>query len=161
MEEKFFLHRIKKQEGAYNKGIEVHDTLDDAVRSYHGQMKLAYNGNPDITFVQCFITDGAGQIVRPYAATWLKEPEAENVYFLHYIRKDGETYTKNIDVCDLDAASQSFHAQMEYGYDNTRFPNVSFVSCQVTDLLSGGMILVDETWNKAETEPEEETGTEE
>jgi len=31
MENKFFLHRIRKDGDAYNTGIEVHDTLDSAI----------------------------------------------------------------------------------------------------------------------------------
>ena len=154
MEEKYFLHRIKKEAGAFTKGVEVHDTLASAARAFHGQLKTGYNNPsfPNVTFVQCFVTDGRGQIVQPYAATWLKAQE-QNAFFLHYARRDGETYTKGIDVCaTMDAAAQAFHAQMEYGYDNDKFPGVSFVSCHVTDLLSGGMVLTAETWNRAEPE---------
>ena len=31
MENKFFLHSIRKDGGTYNTGIEVHDTLDSAI----------------------------------------------------------------------------------------------------------------------------------
>jgi hypothetical protein len=31
MENKFFLHRIRKENGLYSTGIEVHDTLEAAI----------------------------------------------------------------------------------------------------------------------------------
>lgn len=153
METKYFMHRIKRQSGEYTKGIEVHDTLDSAILSFHGYMKQAY-GNvalPDIDFVCCFVTDGSGSVVRPFAATWFGG-DLTNQFFLHYIRHNGEIYTKDIDVCDsYDAAKQAFHAQLEYGYNNSKFANVSFVSCQITD--KSGSILMTETWNKPDPEP--------
>ena len=51
--EKYFLHRIQIQSGTLSKGIEVHDTLAAAILAYHGRMKLAYGGNPDVTFLNC------------------------------------------------------------------------------------------------------------
>ena len=53
MENKFFLHRIRKDGDTYNKGIEVHDSLDAAIQSFHSQMKLAYN-NPSILIQPMF-----------------------------------------------------------------------------------------------------------
>lgn len=160
MEEKYFMHRIKEtQDGetsTFVKGIEVHDTLESAILSFHGQMKLGYNNPdaPDVVFVACKITDGSGHIVDKYNETWIKE-EGENSIFMHYIRKNGDTYTKDIDVyADFNTAERNFHAQMEYGYGNKKFPNVSFVSCMVTD--KSGLVLLDETWNKPVEEPEEE-----
>lgn len=151
MEQKYFMHRIKKDNGSYVKGIEVHDTLDSAILSYHSYMKLAYNNPqaPDTTFVSCLITNGRGDIVYPFNSVWQKDEQNGNVYFMHYIRNDNGSYTKGIDVFeDYGSAKQAYHAQMEYGYENTRFPNVSFVSGLITDV--GGSILLDETWNKIE-----------
>ena len=56
MIEKYFMHRIQKENGSFSKGIEIHDTLDSAILSYHGRMKLAYGANPAITFMDCKIT---------------------------------------------------------------------------------------------------------
>ena len=156
MESKYFLSRIQKEGDAISKGIEVHDTLDAAVLSFWGRMKLGYNSpeKPEITFISCKVMDGAGNVVGPYDMTWLKDAKVENIFFLHHIRKDGETYTKDIDVCaDYDTALRNFAAQMEYGYSNPRFPAVELVSCMVTDLLSGGMILRKDTWAKQEEAP--------
>lgn len=158
--EKFFLHRIQKDNGTFGKGIEVHDNLYDAVRSFWGRMKTGYNNpqNPNITFVSCKITDESGGAFTPYNMTWLKESsEEENKFFLHHIRIDGETVTKSIDTYDtMDAAMVAYATALEYGYNNPRFPNVSFVSCEITDLLSGGMVLINETWIKPEPQPEPE-----
>ena len=151
----YYLHRIQKENGTYTKGIEVHASLDDAIRSFWGRMKTAYNNpeKPNMTFVACKIVDENGNVVEDYNKTWLKEPD-ENVFFLHSIRVDGETVTKNIDVYETqDAAMIAFAEAMEYGYNNTKFPNVTFVSCEITDLLSGGLVLASKTWIKPELEP--------
>lgn len=151
---KYFLHRIQRANGDFTKGIEVHETLDAAVLSFWGRMKLAY-GKSENDFVSCKITDETGAIVAPYDMTWLQEGEPqENKFFLHHIRKDGNSYDKDIDVLNSEIAYGDFAAQMEYGYGNTRYPNVSFVSCYITDLLSGGMVLQHAAWVKPEPEPE-------
>ena len=51
--EKYFMHRIQKENGVFSKGIEVHDTLDAAKLSFWGRMKLAYGNKAGITFVHC------------------------------------------------------------------------------------------------------------
>lgn len=150
----YYLHRIQKDNGNYTKGIEVHENMEDAIRSFWGRMKTAYNASGTMTFVSCFVEDGNGNIVYPYAATWLKEgTETTNAFFLHSIRLDGETYTKGIDVyATQDEAQRMFATAMEYGYNNPRFENVSYVSCEITDLLSGGMVLARDAWKKPEEE---------
>ena len=152
MENKFFLHRIRKDGATYTTGIEVHDTLDSAKRSFHGQMKMAYNNPsyPNMKFVSCMVTDSNDRIIPGYDETWNKEKV--NDFFVHYIRHDGENYTKGIDVVeDYGAACRSYHAQMEYGYSNSKFPNVTFVSSKIT--TSNGLVHKNEYW--ASTEPEE------
>ena len=90
----------------------------------------------------------------PYNMAWKAESETENIFFLHHIRLDGEAWDKAIDAeSEFDPARADFAAQMEYGYGNPRHPNVSFVSDKVTDLLSGGMILMDGCWAKQEEAP--------
>ena len=153
--EKYFLHRIQIQNGTLSKGIEVHDTLAAAILSFHGRMKLAYGANPDVTFMSCKITDGSGIVLSGYNETYNANPGV-NAFYLHYIRKDGDTITKGIDACaSYGAAKAALHGQMEYGYDNTRFPGVNYVSCMITDMT--GTVFMPETWEKAsEPEPEEE-----
>ena len=98
------------------------------------------------------ITDEGGNIISGYNETYCAD--VGNTFYAHYIRLDGETYTKGIDACEsFGAAKVSHHAQMEYGYNNSRFPNVSFVSCMITD--STGAVIMPETWRRQEEEPEE------
>ena len=150
MESKFFLHRIQRNNGVFDKGIEVHDTLDAAILSYHGRMKLA--GTSGIDFLSCMVTDGSGSVRRPFADTWKQGAEEGNIFFMHYARNTGGTYTKGIDICNsYDDAKSAFHAQMEYGYENTKHQDVTFVSCQITDVT--GAILMTETWNLPDPEP--------
>ena len=157
MEQKFFLHRIQEENGVFSKGIEIHDTKDAAVLSFWGRMKLAYGGNPAITFMSCKITDTNGSVISPYNLTWNAEANYTNKFFMHHIRLDGETFTKDIDICEtFDIARSAYAAQMEYGYNNTRHANVSFVSCEITDRSGSVMIPFDETWKKPEEEPEPE-----
>ena len=154
MIEKFFLHRIQKENGTISKGIEVHDTLDGAILSYHGRMKLAYGANPAITFMDCKITDGNGAIIGKNNETYNAEPDAENTFFQHYIRVDGETITKNIDAfTNYNAAKAAQHQQLEYGYGNPQHPGVTMVSCMITD--ASGAVLTAETW-QAQEAPESE-----
>lgn len=162
MENKYFMHRIKKDNGAYTTGIEVHDTLDSAVNSYHAQMKMAYD-NPsfeNLTFMSCKVTGVDDAVVPGYDETWAKDGEEITDFFMHYIRHDGDTYTKGIDVCpDIETARRTFHAQMEYGNNNSKFPNVSFVASMITGRF--GDIEKAESWTKPEPEPEPEPTPEE
>lgn len=156
MDQKYYLHRIQKEDGAFNKGIEVHNTKDAAILSFWGRMKLGYN-NPQhqtLTYVSCKITDINGAVVDDYDMTWQKETGSE--YFMHYIRLDGETYTKNIDICEtFEAAIGAFAAAEEYGYSNPKFPNVQLVSCMITDRAGAIMEPFNKTWMVPDPEPAE------
>lgn len=157
MIEKYFFHRIKTEGSVDNKGIEVHDNLDSAIRAFYGYWTYAYNNSPNVTFVSCKVTDGSGATVGKYDMTWMKAGSTGNRFFMHYIRHDGDSFAKNIDIFDsFDAAKSAFGAQMAYGYDNPNHANVDFVSCQITD--ESGHILepYNDTWNKPEPEPVEE-----
>jgi len=147
MEDKFFLHRIRKDNGNYTTGIEVHDTLDAAIQSFHSQMKMAYNNPsyPNMTYVSCMVTDENDNIIQGYNETWNKEKVHD--LFVHYIRHDGGNYTKGIDVqSDYGSAYRTYHTYMEYGYGNSRFPNMTLVSSKITS--SSGLALKNETWIK-------------
>ena len=156
MAEKFFMHRIQAEGSTFTKGIEIHDTVEAAVLSFWGRMKLAY-GASAVTFMSCKITDTNGSVIAPYDMTWNAEADFENKFFMHHIRLDGDTFNKDIDVCaSFDAARAAYAACMEYGYDNPRHANVKFVSCEITDRSGSVMLPFDETWKKAEPEPEPE-----
>jgi hypothetical protein len=148
MENKFFLHRIRKDgDTSLNKGIEVHDSLDAAIQSFHAQMKMAYNNpaNPNTTFVSCMVTDQLDNAVTNYNETWDIGNGSE--FFVHYIRHDGETYIKGIDVFDnYPDACRMFHTYMEYGYGNPKYPSVTFVSTKITG--NSGLSFKSEVWVK-------------
>ena len=82
---------------------------------------------------------------------------SENKFFLHQIKRTNGTIDKGIVVKDtLEGAKQSYHAYLgAYAYGQSA--TTDFVSCHITDLLSGGMVLMNESWVKPEPEPEEET----
>jgi predicted amidohydrolase len=158
MMEKFFFHRIKAEGEAFSKGIEIHDSLDSAIRAFYGYWTYAYNNpsSPNVTFVSCRVTDGSGAVVGKYDMTWLKDAGMANKFFMHYIRHDGDSFAKNIDIFDsFDAAKGAFGAQMAYGYENPNHANVDFVSCQITDMYGATCEPYNDTWNKPEPEPEE------
>ena len=77
----------------------------------------------------------------------------ENKFFLHQIKRTNGEINKGIVVKDtMSAAKQSYHAYLgAYAYGQEA--NTDFVSCHITDLLSGGIILLHETWVKPEEEP--------
>ena len=153
MEDKFFLHRIRKDGDTFSAGIEVHDTLDSAIQSFHSQMKMAYNNPsyPNMKYVSCMVTDERDEVVPGFNETW----GAKNIqgFFLHYIRHDGANYTKGIDVCaDYATACRSFHTQMEYGHGNSRFPNITMVASKITG--TSGYAHKSESWTKEEDDEE-------
>ena len=74
-----------------------------------------------------------------------------HTFFVHYIRHDGDNYSKGIDVkSDYGEACRSYHTHLEYGYGNTRFPNVTFVASKITN--SSGLAHKSEQWTKATIE---------
>lgn len=63
MENKFFLHQIKRTNGTYEKGIVVKDTFEAAKQNYHAYLgAYAYGQNADTDFVSCMITDKLSSI---------------------------------------------------------------------------------------------------
>ena len=78
MENKFFMHQIKRTNGTYDKGIVVKDTYEGAKQSYHAYLgAYAYWQNAETDFVSCMITDQLSGIVL-MEETWAREePEGE------------------------------------------------------------------------------------
>lgn len=71
MENRFFMHRIKRANNAFDKGIEVKDTFEAAKQSYHAYLgAYAYGQDKDCDFVSCHITDISGTVLM--AETWVK-----------------------------------------------------------------------------------------
>lgn len=78
----------------------------------------------------------------------------ENKFFLCQIKHTNGVYDKGIVVKDtFDAAKQGYHAYLgAYAYDHDAATD--FVSCMITDQLSG-IVLMEEIWHKEETAPAE------
>lgn len=151
MENKFFLHRIRKDGDSYTTGIEVHDTLDAAIQSFHSQMKMAYNNPsyPNMKYVSCMVTDESDEIVPGYNETWYSEKPRD--FFVHFIRHDGDNYTKGIDVkANYADACRTNHTYLEYGYGNSRFPNITFIAGKITN--GSGLVHKSEAWTKTSIE---------
>lgn len=72
----YFMHRIKhdktkEENAAWDKGIEVHATVDSAKQSYHAYLgAYAYGHNADIDYVSCEITDVFGNVLPDCKDTW-------------------------------------------------------------------------------------------
>ena len=77
MENKFFMHRIKRTSDTFDKGIEIHDTYESAKGAFYAYMgSYAYGRAQDanVNFVSCEITDMNG--IRLDADTWNKKEVA-------------------------------------------------------------------------------------
>lgn len=149
MEDKFFLHRIRKDGENFNAGIEVHDTLDSAIQGFHSQMKMAYNNPsyPNMQYVSCMVTDEEDHVVPGFNETWGEENVSN--FFVHYIRHTGDTYTKGINISSSYASAlRDFHTQMEYGYGNSKFPTITLVASKITG--ASGTAHKSESWTKKE-----------
>ena len=69
MENKFFIHEIKRTAGTIEKGIVVKDTYDGAKQGYHAYLgAYAYGNNAETDFVSCMITDMSGMVLM--SETW-------------------------------------------------------------------------------------------
>lgn len=78
MDNKFFLHQIKRTSGVFDKGIVVKDTYEAAKQGYHAYLgAYAYDHDTKPTdYVSCMITDIYGAELMK--ETWIKpEPEPE------------------------------------------------------------------------------------
>lgn len=78
----------------------------------------------------------------------------ENKFFMHQIKRTNGTIDKGIVVKDTyEAAKQSYHAYLgAYAYGQNA--GTDFVSCMITDMLSG-IVFMREDW-VAEPAPEPE-----
>ena len=69
----------------------------------------------------------------------------ENKFFMHQIKRTNGTIDKGIVVKDTyEGAKQSYHAYLgAYAYGQSI--GTDFVSCMITDMMSG-IVLMSETW---------------
>lgn len=71
MDNKFFLHQIKRTSGTFTKGIVVNDTFEAAKQGYHAYLgAYAYGHDANTDFVFCMITDMSGAVLTPFSETW-------------------------------------------------------------------------------------------
>ena len=69
MENKFFIHQIKRTNGTIEKGIVVKDTFEGAKQGYHAYLgAYAYGQNENTDFGSCMISDMDGVIL--FHETW-------------------------------------------------------------------------------------------
>ena len=70
MDQVYFLHQIKRTNGTIDKGISVKATYELAKQGYHAYLgAYAYGQNAETDYVQCAITDMAGNVL--LAETWI------------------------------------------------------------------------------------------
>lgn len=80
MENKYFLHQIKRTGGTFDKGIVVKDSYEAALQGYHAYLgAYAYGQHEQTDFVSCMITEALSDVVL-MSEMWIKpvaEPEPE------------------------------------------------------------------------------------
>ena len=80
---KVFLARVKmNNQGVYDKGLEVRNSIDDARQGFHAYMAAyAYDHDQTVDYVQCLVFDKNGLVrlseswVRPEPEPNVEEPE--------------------------------------------------------------------------------------
>lgn len=74
----FFLHQIKHTNDAYEKGIVVKGTLEDAKQGYHAYLgAYAYGHDANTDFVSAMVTDENGAALLNETWKAANEPEPE------------------------------------------------------------------------------------
>ena len=78
MEEKFFLVQIQRKNGAYTKGVSVHDTLDSARQAFHAYLgAYGYGHDESVDFVECMVIDMNGAVRNSEVDNRIPAPEPE------------------------------------------------------------------------------------
>ena len=73
MNEKFFLHQIKRTNGTIDKGIVVKDSYEAALQGYHAYLgAYAYGQHAQTDYVSVMITNMAGLVMT--AESWYPQP---------------------------------------------------------------------------------------
>lgn len=76
MENKFFLTRIRRTSGTFDKGVEIHDDLDSAKGAFYAFLgAFGYGRHAETDFCSAFISDMSGTILPK--ETWQKPTEQE------------------------------------------------------------------------------------
>ena len=76
-ENKFFMHRIKLTDGTFDKGIEIKDSYEAALQSYHAYLgAYAYDQDKKTDFVDCMITEGMSTNILKHEQ-WVRRTEVQ------------------------------------------------------------------------------------
>ena len=78
MDNKFFLHQIKRTNETFSKGIVIADSFDAAKQGYHAYLgAYAYGHEQNTDFVSCMITDMTGTVLLKEIWNRMNVPELE------------------------------------------------------------------------------------
>lgn len=74
MENRFFLTRIRRTDNTFDKGCEIHDTIDSVNGAYHAYLgAYGYGRHAETDFCSALISDMTGTIITK--ETWNKAEE--------------------------------------------------------------------------------------
>lgn len=79
-EEKWFLSQIKrnKEDGAYTKGVVVHDSRDNALNGFHAYFgAYGYGHDSSCDYVACFVSDMSGAIIKSEVDDRIEREESQ------------------------------------------------------------------------------------
>ena len=76
MENKYFMTRIKRTNGEFTKGCEVHDTLESARQAFHSHLgAYGYGHETGTDYVACYIVDINGSYMDACIDNRTAEPQ--------------------------------------------------------------------------------------
>lgn len=71
----YFVHRIRRTNGVWDKGIEIKETLDDAKQAYHAQLSAwAYGHDKNTDFVSVALTAEDKNFNMKMCENWMADP---------------------------------------------------------------------------------------
>lgn len=71
----YFVHRIRRTNGVWDKGIEIKETLDDAKQGYHAQLSAwAYGHDKNTDFVSVALTLEDKNFNMLMSENWMADP---------------------------------------------------------------------------------------
>ena len=71
----YFVHRIRRTNGVWDKGIEIKETLDDASQAYHAQLSAwAYGHDKNTDFVSVALTVEDKNFNMKMSENWMADP---------------------------------------------------------------------------------------
>ena len=79
-EEKWFLSQIKRksEDGAYEKGVVVHSSKNDALNGFHAYLgAYGYDRDKTCDYVACFVSDMSGAIIKSEVDDRIERPTPE------------------------------------------------------------------------------------